>query len=83
MAGGEEGQSRGRVSVGPIAEGLERQGNRSGRDSLSSGEPLVVLVKRRSMIGAITRDELVDRVDQRTESLLGGRLREWGWESKG
>lgn len=42
----------------------------------------MVLVKRRSMIRAVTRGELVDRVDCRTQSLLGGRPGEWGWEKQ-
>lgn len=63
----------GQVSMGPIVEGHECQAKRSGRDSLSSGEPLMVLEKRNSMIRAVlSGDEFGDRVDQRTETLLGG-----------
>lgn len=60
--------------MGPVVEGLECQGKRSRPDSLSRGEPLMVLEKRNSMIRAILAgDGLVDRVDQRTETLLGGQ----------
>lgn len=67
------GSHIGQVSMGPI---VERQAKRSGLDSLSSGEPLMVLEKRNSMIRAVlSGDEFGDRVDQRTETLLGGQGR--------
>lgn len=62
----------GQVSVGPVVGGPEYQSKRSGLDSLGTGEPLMVLENRHSMIGAVfSGDELVDRVDQRTETLPG------------
>lgn len=50
------------------------KGKRSGLDSLGSGEPLMVLEKRHCKVRAVfPGDEFVDRIEQRTETLLGGQ----------
>lgn len=58
--------------MGPVVEGLEHRNKRSRLDSLDNRERFMVLEKRHSMIRAVfPGDELIDSIDQRTETLLG------------